>query len=102
MYIILWEYIVRVGQEPVFENVYGSTGDWAQLFRQSDGYLGTDLVRDSNISRRYITIDRWVTFEAYNLFQEQYHEAYEELDARCQSLTEHEKLIARGEMASSM
>jgi heme-degrading monooxygenase HmoA len=101
MHIILWEYIVTAGQEAAFEKIYGSYGDWAQLFRQSDGYLGTDLVRNSNISPRYITIDRWVSSEAYDAFQEKYHAAYEELDSRCQSLTEHERLIGRGEILPS-
>jgi len=101
MFIIIWEYIVRVGQEAEFEKVYGANGDWAQLFKQGDGFLGTDLVRNRDIPRRYITIDRWASSAAYDAFQEKYQAAYEELDARCQSLTEQEKLLGKGEIFSS-
>lgn len=100
MYIIPWEYVAKVGRETAFEKSYGSNGDWAQLSKQAEGYLGTDLLRDSDIHRRYITIDRWVSSEAYDIFQEKYHELYEELDVRCQSLTNQERLIGKGDMCS--
>jgi len=44
MYIIVWEYTVRDGHEAEFEKTYGPNGDWEQLFKQGEGYLGTDLV----------------------------------------------------------
>ncbi len=101
MYINLWEYFVRDGHEAEFEQIYGSNGDWAQLFMQSDGYLGTELLRDHDVRWRYITIDRWISAEVYDTFQEKYRKAYEKLDARCESLTESEKLIGKGELVSS-
>jgi hypothetical protein len=63
--------------------------------------LGTDLLRDRDFPRRYITIDRWTSSKAYDDFQERFDSAYQELDARCQFLTEYEKLIGKGEILSS-
>lgn len=98
MYIVLWEYVVRAGQEAEFEKIYNTNGDWVQLFEQGDGYLGTDLVRDTDTPRHYITIDRWVSSKAYDVFYKKYRAAYKALDVRCQSLTEHEKLIGMGDL----
>jgi heme-degrading monooxygenase HmoA len=101
MYIILWEYIVKPGQETEFEKIYGSSGDWAQLFRQADGYLGTDLIRDIETHRRYITIDRWISSAAFNSFQKNYHAEYKAIDARCEDLTEHEAQLGAWSLVSS-
>jgi heme-degrading monooxygenase HmoA len=98
MYIILWEYTVRVGQEAEFEKTYGESGDWVQLFKQSEGYLGTDLILDTDISRHYITIDHWISSKAYETFHKKYRSAYKALDAHCRSLTEDEKLIGVGDV----
>ena len=101
MYIILWEYTVKPGREAEFEKTYGPNGDWAQLFRQSDGYLGTDLVRATDTSPNYITIDHWVSSKTYEAFHKKYRAAYKALDVRCQSLTVREKLIGMGDLFSS-
>ena len=42
----LWEFHVKLESISAFERTYGPTGAWAQLFRQSPDYLGTDLIRD--------------------------------------------------------
>jgi len=99
MYIILWEYIVRAGLETEFERIYGSKGEWGLLFKQGEGYLGTDLLHDAEVSRRYVTIDRWISSAAYAAFQEEYHAAYEAIDARCEHLTEYESPIGAGDLS---
>ena len=96
MFIILWEYVVAEGREVEFEKIYGSNGDWAQLFKLGRGYLGTDLLRDLDHPRRYITIDRWDSSEDFDSFQENYDTEYESLDARCNSLTEYEARLGAG------
>ena len=96
MYIILWEYTIRAGQEAEFEKIYGISGDWVQLFQKAEGYLGTELLCDS--PQHYITIDHWISSKAYDDFHRKYHAAYKALDARCQPLTEHEKLIGMGDV----
>jgi heme-degrading monooxygenase HmoA len=51
-----------------FERVYGAEGEWAQFFRQGDGYIGTELLRDLDEPERYLVIDRWSSIDAYNAF----------------------------------
>jgi heme-degrading monooxygenase HmoA len=101
MFIIIWEDIVAEGQEARFEKIYGIEGDWAQLFRQGEGYLGTDLFRHMNHPRHYITIDRWASFAAFDSFRENCRRHYEALDTRCEYLTERETEIATGNLILS-
>lgn len=93
MYCIIWEFDVKEGYRVEFEKVYGSNGEWSQLFKLGDGYLGTYLLRDENNPRRYVTIDRWVSSTAYEKFKQKWGKEYQELDARCEGLTESEKSI---------
>src|SRR5438105_3321587 len=92
-YLVIWEFRVRTGREQKFEEVYGSAGDWAQLFRQSSGYIGTELTRDLQRPGRYVTLDYWMTFEAYQKFRSQHEQAYASLDAAWEELTEHEAVL---------
>jgi heme-degrading monooxygenase HmoA len=51
-----------------FERVYGADGQWAAFFRQGQGYIGTELLRDVEEPDRYLVIDRWESADAYNAF----------------------------------
>jgi len=93
MYVIIWEYQVKAERLVAFEKIYASNGAWAELFRKEEGYLGTELLRDSNQPQRYITIDRWTSSEAYDSFRAKWKDEYKALDARCQNLTERESLL---------
>jgi heme-degrading monooxygenase HmoA len=93
MHVILWEYQARQGRETEFEKVYGSGGEWVELFKRGAGYLGTELLRDETAPRRYMTIDRWVSSAAYDTFHQNHIREYEALDARCAELTERETLL---------
>lgn len=93
MFMIIWEYIVAESHEAEFERIYGAAGDWEQLFKKDWGYLGTELLRDINYPRHYITIDRWISSSSYESFLEQYRAEYDAIDTRCDYLTEHETRI---------
>jgi|SRR5688572_9374671 len=93
MYIIIWEFRVKEEYEAEFEQIYGPDGAWAQLFKRGEGYLGTELLRDMEQPRRYLTLDRWHSRAAYEAFQKRWTEAYKELDGRCEGLTEQEVII---------
>ena len=56
-FLLIWEFSVRSGSERQFEEVYGPDGAWMRLFRTAKGYLRTELHRDSNDPRRYLTFD---------------------------------------------
>jgi heme-degrading monooxygenase HmoA len=93
---LLWTYRVEPSWAALFEAIYGPEGDWAQLFRQADGYRGTELLRESE--GRYVTIDRWDSVEDFRLFKQRFAEAYALLDTRCEALTEAEELIGEFEI----
>jgi len=63
---LVFRYEVR--DPETFEAAYGADGEWAQFFRQGQGYIGTELLRDLEEPDRYLVIDRWESAEAYNAF----------------------------------
>lgn len=95
MYIIIWEYHVKAQQLTGFEEIYSPNGAWAKLFQKSTGYLGTELVCDETNPQRYLTVDRWASKAEYEAFLSAWEQAYAEMDARCEGLTEGESLLGR-------
>lgn len=81
---------MRPSQQAEFERHYAPDGTWAALFRQADGYLGTQLLQDRANPLRYVTIDRWTNCESYRAFRTQFGGQYEALDRQCEGLTTHE------------
>ena len=75
---------------PRFATIWEFSGSWAQLFRNSPGYLGTDLWHDRADALRYVTIDRWASAEAWREFRAQFAAEYERLDREYAGLTTHE------------
>ena len=92
-YLILWEFRPRPGRDREFEIAYGPRGEWAALFEKGDGYQGTQLLRDLLDSSRYLTLDRWVSREAFETFRRLHADAYEALDRRFEELTSHEAAL---------
>ena len=93
MFVALWEFKVKSGVESEFERVYGSGGDWAQLFRKDATYRGTRLAKDVDCAGWYFTIDTWDSCAAYESFRRANEAAYAALDARCENLTSEENEI---------
>ncbi|MBI5842342.1 MAG: antibiotic biosynthesis monooxygenase [Chloroflexi bacterium] len=93
MYLVIWEYQVKPGRQQDFEKIYSTNGLWAKLFKRGAGYLNTELLRDPDRPRRYITIDHWISLEAYEAFLAKWKEDYDALDAHCKDLTERESQL---------
>ena len=93
MFLIVWEYRVKPGQESAFWRAYGPGGEWVRFFRQGPGYFSTELLRDASEERRYLTIDRWSSRAAYDTFHAQRRAEYEAFDTAYEALTEQETLI---------
>jgi heme-degrading monooxygenase HmoA len=89
----IWEFHVRPDKQTLFERLYGADGAWVALFRRAPGYLGTLLLKDRANAQRYLTIDRWVSEEAYRLFRERFAEQYRALDDECRELTLEERSL---------
>jgi len=91
VFVVLWMFEAKAGAE--------EDGDWAQLFRRSGGgaYLDSQLARDIEIARRFVTIDRWASRAAFDAFKAAAKPEYDALDARCRQLTRSERLIGHFE-----
>ena len=74
MLALVFSYDARDPAE--FERVYGPEGEWAEFFRQGQGYVGTELLRDLEVPRRYLVVDRWETKAAYRAFVEEHRDEY--------------------------
>ena len=74
MIALVFSYEVRDAAE--FERVCGTDGEWAEFFRPSRGYIGTELLKDVEAPGRYLVIDRWESAEAYNTFVAANREEY--------------------------
>ena len=101
MLVIIWEYRVRNDHVSEFERIYSANGLWKELFQQAEGYLGTELLTDTNNPYRYITIDRWDSPQAYETFLSQWKAEYASLDTQCEGLTENEFLVGKWESLTS-
>lgn len=96
----IWEFIVRPDKIEEFERSYSASGPWAQLFRRSQGYQSTQLLRDNENARRFLTIDRWDGIASYRAMREQFASEYEDLDRAYEALTETERNIGVFEVAT--
>jgi len=94
-YAYVWEYTVSEANRGAFEEAYGPSGTWVELFRRAPGYVATELHRDREDASRYLTIDYWESEADWQAFRERWADEFEELDARCELLTTAERQIAR-------
>lgn len=93
MFVVVWQFEIAEDKIAPFEAAYGPEGNWAQLFRSSTEYLGTELLRDAYIAGRYLTIDRWSSEDAFRSFRKENDAQYEALDRTCDALTSRETRI---------
>ena len=100
MYVIIWEYQIKAERAAEFERIYGEAGAWVELFKKGRGYLGTELLRDSDHFDRYMTIDRWASLADYKSFLLHWKNQYETLDSYCKDLIERETLSGQWESIS--
>lgn len=93
MFVVVWQFEVAEEKIPAFEAAYAQDGAWAQLFRSSPKYHGTQLLRDAYVPGCYLTIDRWESEDDFRAFRKQNDQAYESLDRSCGHLTNRETRI---------
>ncbi|HZP18340.1 MAG TPA: ribosomal protein S18-alanine N-acetyltransferase [Terriglobales bacterium] len=92
---IVWEFLVRPGKRRQFEEAYGPHGDWVKFFREGDGYIRTELLRDQETQLRYLTLDHWASRQAYLEFKKQNRVRYAAMDRKCEPLTRTERLVGQ-------
>lgn len=93
MFVVIWEYEVHAGREAEFVSLYGDDGEWVALFREYDGYIGTELLRDARAANRFLSIDRWSFQEDYERFLAAAESRYAQIDARGDALTAAERRL---------
>jgi heme-degrading monooxygenase HmoA len=89
-YVIIWEFRIKPQAEAEFVRQYGPDGSWARLFRGSNSYIRTELVRDVAEHLRFVTLDYWRTEEEFASFRRQNVAEYERLDRELEGLTKKE------------
>jgi heme-degrading monooxygenase HmoA len=100
-FVYIWMYDVREGCELDFETLYGPDGGWAQLFRKSERYLGTDLLRDRSKKRSYVTVDRWISETSHREFVSEHGEGFAKLDGEGERLTSKETRLGDFDVVGS-
>ncbi|MGB7928726.1 MAG: antibiotic biosynthesis monooxygenase family protein [Terriglobales bacterium] len=93
MHIIIWEFTVREEYIHEFVSAYGCNGNWANLFRRAEGYLGTELLRSSHEANVFLTVDRWESAARFDIFQERFGAEYKKLDTQLEGYTLSEKKV---------
>lgn len=93
MFVVVWQFEIAEEKAVAFEAAYGPEGAWAQLFRTSPDYMGTELLRDAYVPGAYLTIDRWASESAFRAFRKDHDADYEALDRSCDALTSSETRI---------
>ncbi len=93
MFLVVWQFEVAEDKVAAFEAAYGPEGSWAQLFRTSPQYGGTELLRDAYVPGSYLTIDRWASEPDFRAFRKEHDKDYEALDRASDALTARETRI---------
>lgn len=93
MFVIVWEFRVKHNRLAEFKETYAPNGAWALLFRKADGFIETELLRDRDDRTRFVTIDKWASRDAYDVFRAKYGEEYLAIDARTEAFTDVEERV---------
>lgn len=93
MFVVVWQFEVAEEKTAAFESAYGPEGEWARLFKASDRYMGTELLKDAYVPGSYLTIDRWASEDDFRAFRKEHDGEYERIDRECDALTGKETRI---------
>jgi heme-degrading monooxygenase HmoA len=92
-HVRVWQFHPSPGLEGEFAAAYSSDGVWARLFRQAEGFVGTNLLAPAEPGGPWLTLDRWESRKTFERFQEDHGEAYRSLDVELMPLTASELFI---------
>jgi quinol monooxygenase YgiN len=93
MFVRIWQFRARADKAAEFRAAYGSSGAWAALFRRGTGYLGTEFLESTADPAIYVTVDRWESAAAWDVFLREWSDDYAALDRTCEDLTVAEEEI---------
>src|SRR5437660_352348 len=90
MFHIVWRFRAKPDRVAQFHHAYDPDGTWAQLFRKSLEYRGTQLWQDSSDPLSFLVVDTWASRKAFTSFRTAFASEYEVLDRECEQLTDEE------------
>ena len=93
MYRLVWEFDAQPERVGEFENIYGHHGRWAEFFKQSADYVGTELYKNTADPHRFVAVDVWRSRVAYEAFRKANAAEYSTLDEWCRQLLTHERML---------
>lgn len=93
MVTIVRRYEVLAGFVRQFTRAYGSEGDWAALFSETDGFLGMQLLEGSDGS--YLVIEQWRSERDFASFMCDHSSQYEALSRIAEGWALEDTLIGR-------
>jgi hypothetical protein len=93
VHVRIWQFRPAPDREAEFVRAYGDDGDWAQLFRRGEGYLGTSLLAPSEPGGPWLTLDRWTSRSSFEEFQARSGGIYRRLDAELSGLAREELFV---------
>lgn len=93
MYIVLTEFVAKEGKVAEFEDYFGSAGKRAEVLQNGEGFMSTELLRDKGAKLRYVTMDRWVSKDAYDDFGIEFESENSDLVRAGEELSSKQALI---------
>ncbi|MGN6312771.1 MAG: antibiotic biosynthesis monooxygenase family protein [Rhodanobacteraceae bacterium] len=87
MIATVWRFRVKSDTIEICERAYGPHGDWARLFTQTEGFIGTELLKLETEPGLYLTIDRWRGKARFERAKARMAAEYAELDRRFEAYT---------------
>lgn len=93
MYRLVWQFDAQPERVAEFEEIYGAAGRWAEFFKLSPDYLGTELYKNIGDPHRFVAVDSWRSRVAYEAFRKSNASEYSTLDAWCRQLLTHERML---------
>ena len=93
MYRIVWEFEVKADREAEFVDIYGPAGKWANFFRLSPDYAGTQLFRSTTEPLHFVTLDEWRSRAAYEQFRKANAVDFAALDDWCEQFIDRERTL---------
>lgn len=88
MIAFAWQFEVKKGHEPRFEQLFGADGPWHALARRSRSFLGSSFLRDAAQPTRYLLIDYWSEMLVYEKHQADFSDQIRQLEAERDALVD--------------
>ena len=93
MLVNIWEFYIKPQSEREFEIFNGPNGEWAEFFKGSPEFSGTNylksmesILKNEEMARRYLTQDRWKSREGFDQYVRNNRERFNKLSEKNERL----------------